>query len=612
MAERRFTIAVKRVRRGQDNPEVTKVQRYLTRFGYLRTTAKPGRLDAATSDALRSFQRALRIRETGELDAPTAEALERPRCGVPDTPTVDATRRGVSAEFVLRGCKYQQPAFSFLFQNDSADVAGTQERPAVQRAFNTWAAALCGVTFQQTTGTGADFTTGWFTGSHGDGSPFDGIGNTLAHAFYPPPCGGSNAGSMHFDEAETWSVTGSGGTFDVETVALHEIGHLLGLDHSTVPGSVMFPTYGGVRRALTQDDTDGIRRLYPALCRRGDSGGQAGFVGEIDAARLGTRQVLTAVRTQAGDLKLIAWRVNVDGSVNRTGDSGNQAGTASSIAIARPPSGNRYITACRTSTGSLRLISWDVNPTGSTLTRRGDSGTQAGTASLIRVVPLSATVWVTACRTAEGRLRVIAWRLNSDGSFTRLADSGNQVGTATDVDMTAVGPDRVVTAVRTTAGNLRLITWRITNASVQRLGDSGNQAGSSRTVKVVVDPSGNVVTAVKTTSDKLKLITWRVQASGSVRRLGDSGDLAGVTRGHDLAVAPNSRLATVVRTEDEITKVILWQTDGGGAVSRWGDSDELAGSADLPTLAEPLEGNAPVVTCVRTTTSSLKLITWGT
>jgi hypothetical protein len=67
---------------------------------------------------------------------------------------------------------------------------------------------------------------------------------------------------MHFDDAELWALAAGARQFDTETVALHEIGHLLGLDHSTVPRSVMFPTYGGARRALSQDDIAGIRSLY--------------------------------------------------------------------------------------------------------------------------------------------------------------------------------------------------------------------------------------------------------------------------------------------------------------------------------------------------------------
>ena len=50
---------------------------------------------------------------------------------------------------------------------------------------------------------------------------------------------------------------------DTQTVWLHEFGHGLGLDHSNVTGAVMEPFYDGVRRALHQDDINGLNFLYP-------------------------------------------------------------------------------------------------------------------------------------------------------------------------------------------------------------------------------------------------------------------------------------------------------------------------------------------------------------
>jgi hypothetical protein len=71
------------------------------------------------------------------------------------------------------------------------------------------------------------------------------------------------------DEADTalntrfrWT-TGSGSGYDVETVLLHEIGHTLGLDHSSVSAAVMYATYAGVRRSLHEDDKRGVTYLYP-------------------------------------------------------------------------------------------------------------------------------------------------------------------------------------------------------------------------------------------------------------------------------------------------------------------------------------------------------------
>ena len=64
------------------------------------------------------------------------------------------------------------------------------------------------------------------------------------------------------------SVDGAvAGGFDIESVALHELGHLLGLDHSTVPGTVMWPTITSnfTLRSLQPDDLAGIRSLYPPV-----------------------------------------------------------------------------------------------------------------------------------------------------------------------------------------------------------------------------------------------------------------------------------------------------------------------------------------------------------
>src|SRR5215207_1603013 len=576
----RFQPKLEQASLGDQDPDIEKVQEYLTRYGYLTTPISPGTLDAPTSGALQTFQQVLGLKATGELNPETTAALQTHRCGTPDVGLIARVESGAFAEFVLRGCSYTKTHFTYRFVNGTADITGTQEQNAVRNAFSTWASVLCGVTFEELTSGPVDFEIGWFTGAHGDGSAFDGVGNTLAHAFYPPPCGGGHAGECHFDDAEPWSLAGAGGTFDLETVALHEIGHLLGLDHSSVVGSVMFPSYGGVRRAPTQDDLDGIRRLYPFLCRRGDSGSQAGFVAEISAARHRQHQIVTAVRTQSGTLLLIAWNVAAGRAITRTGDSGSQAGAATSISIARNTTDSRFVTACRSGSSRLLLISWNVNDNGNAINRLADSGTQAGNASMIRIVALGNNRFVTACRAGNGSLFLIGWRLNNDGSLTRLADSGNQAGTVQDIALVALAGNRVLTAVRAGNGNLLLITWDVSDAAITRRGDSGTQAGSAQFIRATVDTFRHVVTAVQAADDRLLLITWLVNAAGTIQRLSDSGALAGATGGHD--------------------------------ISMLGDSGFLAGSASLITQCEELTGAPPLVTSVRTASSSLELISWST
>lgn len=56
------------------------------------------------------------------------------------------------------------------------------------------------------------------------------------------------------------------GAIDFQNALTHEVGHFLGLDHSTVPESTMYPTAEPgetIKRQLHQVDIDGICSIYP-------------------------------------------------------------------------------------------------------------------------------------------------------------------------------------------------------------------------------------------------------------------------------------------------------------------------------------------------------------
>jgi hypothetical protein len=185
--------------------------------------------------------------------------MRLPRCAVPDFTLEEVGGPGVDGQdpFTFGGGTWAQSNLQWFLATGTPDV--TVEEAAIQRAFNTWAAQIPRSFTQTTVQADAEFDASWEIGDHGDGSPFDGVGNVLAHAFFPTD------GRIHFDESETWT---HGGTRDVETVALHEIGHALGLNHSGSSDAVMFFQINNEQRTLHEFDIRGIRSRYPPVIHR--------------------------------------------------------------------------------------------------------------------------------------------------------------------------------------------------------------------------------------------------------------------------------------------------------------------------------------------------------
>jgi hypothetical protein len=165
---------------------------------------------------------------------------------------------------VLQGNSWDHTNLTYGFSEFTPDLNQTQVRNATQQAFGLWS-AVTPLSFSEIPmSSDPDIVIRFVTGDHGDGSPFDGAGGTLAHAFYPPPNGGAIAGDTHLDDAETWSVNIPPSGTDLYTVIAHEFGHALGLAHSTVNNALMYPYYSGPHRFLDNDDVSGIQALYGA------------------------------------------------------------------------------------------------------------------------------------------------------------------------------------------------------------------------------------------------------------------------------------------------------------------------------------------------------------
>jgi hypothetical protein len=104
------------------------------------------------------------------------------------------------------------------------------------------------------------------------------------------------------------------GRFNLQLLVEHEVGHVLGLDHSAVLSSVMYPFVGhGGMASLDSDDTVAISNLYPRVVPNtisatlsgrvsGDSGGI--YAAQVVAMSDNGEPVATGLTNQQGDFEI--------------------------------------------------------------------------------------------------------------------------------------------------------------------------------------------------------------------------------------------------------------------------------------------------------------------
>ncbi|XP_058401313.1 matrilysin [Diceros bicornis minor] len=233
---------------GTSEPQWRQAQDYLQRF---YPTDSKTRGANSLEAKLKEMQKFFRLPVTGMLNSHTMEIMQKPRCGVPDV-----------AEYspLANRAKWTSNVVTYRVVSHTQDLPLVVVNQLLAKVLKMWSDEIP-LTFKNVSWGTADIMILFGRRSHGDAFPFDGPGNILAHAFLP---GRGFGGDAHFDDDEHWSY-GSRRGVNLLSVATHEIGHSLGLRHSSDPNAVMNPTYRDVdpkNFRLSQDDINEIQKLY--------------------------------------------------------------------------------------------------------------------------------------------------------------------------------------------------------------------------------------------------------------------------------------------------------------------------------------------------------------
>uniref|UniRef100_M4AQ14 Matrix metallopeptidase 21 n=1 Tax=Xiphophorus maculatus TaxID=8083 RepID=M4AQ14_XIPMA len=236
--------------------------------------------------ALKEFQMVSGLPVTGVFDDATKDAMNKPRCGVPDKeivpnphvvteknsiieslPTIsNDTHKNNSLGNPTGNSKSGYMAFSkdvlrwrLIGEGYSSQLTVDEQRYIFRLAFRMWS-EVSPLEFVEDTWSpleDVDIKLGFGTGRHlGCNQKFDGTGQEFAHAWF--------LGDIHFDDDEHFTGPSSHTGISLLKVAVHEIGHVLGLPHIYRPGSIMQPSYLPYESSFEMDwmDRKAIQHLY--------------------------------------------------------------------------------------------------------------------------------------------------------------------------------------------------------------------------------------------------------------------------------------------------------------------------------------------------------------
>uniref|UniRef100_F1L4T5 Matrix metalloproteinase-19 n=1 Tax=Ascaris suum TaxID=6253 RepID=F1L4T5_ASCSU len=230
-------------------------QEYLQTFGYLRAPQVTGNRSIAEipvtgkelRNAIMKFQKFIGIPQSGTLDDPTREKMLLKRCALKDS--IDEAKFAKGKNLL-----WNKSIISWNISTFPSNLPKSRTREAFEKMFEVWRSHTVFDFVEVGDKNNADISITFDSAS--SRWPRDPTHTAIAHATGPV------LSRISLNNDTIWSYNGDNNenSTEIVPVILHAIGHVLGLDHSNSPDSIMYPIFEH-RKPLITDRSTGVPKL---------------------------------------------------------------------------------------------------------------------------------------------------------------------------------------------------------------------------------------------------------------------------------------------------------------------------------------------------------------